>query len=486
MSENVTTKRYAGTFVLNGKQFYGEVVHNKENGKIILALTRNFADLEAFQNSILEDQERDRNSQRTIRYPRISGTLHNGETISLLNCRRFENFFSANNFTHHIKLVADSMIWGEIQKDDPKFSRFSFVVENGLLWFGKTQIVNKIDYKEHTPQVFFQSNSHDQNRTWSGIKIKFSTMLDYTDLYQITRKESCEVVERLKIAILPTKKMKVSEFLEIRDQILAMISFAIKGKLNITWQYFCNSNEYNVYETGTGKDRDYKKYTIVTNERHFRKQKQNPDDFNFCFSDLPYEKDLGQEMKKLLPVFNLYTSFFNYSNMPLEMLFLNVTQALETLHARVYYNKYKDMYNTVVARFGNLDPTSVLHQQLLPCNNGGNIVLSARLNDLFALGSNQLFKEFYVDQPDYAEKIVKTRNYYTHYSKELEHIALRGNDLFDAIQILKWLLEYHVCTSLSVKNTEEKIRYKMYPDERSKKAHDILQAYYDTHSFDET
>ena len=78
------------------------------------------------------------------------------------------------------------------------------------------------------------------------------------------------------------------------------------------------------------------------------------------------------------------------------------------------------------------------------------IILVSRLNDLFIGKYDGLFYEFYGDDPLYAQTIADTRHYYTHYGKSKESKALKGDDLVDAIYILRWLLEYNVCLVLGI------------------------------------
>ena len=57
---------------------------------------------------------------------------------------------------------------------------------------------------------------------------------------------------------------------------------------------------------------------------------------------------------------------------------------------------------------------------------------------------------YYIENDGYAQTIADTRHYYTHYGKSKKAKALKGNDLLEAIYILRVLLEYHVCLSLGI------------------------------------
>ena len=82
--------------------------------------------------------------------------------------------------------------------------------------------------------------------------------------------------------------------------------------------------------------------------------------------------------------------------------------------------------------------------------NCGFIILVSRLNDLLIGKNDGLCCEYYIENEDYAQTIADTRHYYTHYGKSKEPKALKGNDLLEAIYILRVLLEYHICLSLGI------------------------------------
>ena len=82
--------------------------------------------------------------------------------------------------------------------------------------------------------------------------------------------------------------------------------------------------------------------------------------------------------------------------------------------------------------------------------NCGYIILVSRLNDLLIGELNGLFSDFYSSDSTYAQRIADTRHYYTHYGKSKEGKAFKGDDLLDAIYILRLLLEYYICRVLNI------------------------------------
>ena len=148
--------------------------------------------------------------------------------------------------------------------------------------------------------------------------------------------------------------------------------------------------------------------------------------------------------------------------MPPEMVFLNIVQALETFHARFFYEDNKEKYvASVTERFGSLQNYPDI-EKLLLCDtqkdeNCKYIILVSRLNDLLIGKYDGLFQDYYVTDAEFAQTVADTRHYYTHYGKSKEKKALKGDKLIDAIGILSLLLEYNVCLQLGIDN-QSKVR----------------------------
>ena len=110
-------------------------------------------------------------------------------------------------------------------------------------------------------------------------------------------------------------------------------------------------------------------------------------------------------------------------------------------------------------RFGKY-PNFEMYEKLLLCDtqkdeNCHYIILVSRLNDLLIGNESGLFLEYYWENENYAQTIADTRHYYTHYGKSKEAKALKGDELLEAIYILKVLLEYHICLVLGIDNKDK-------------------------------
>jgi hypothetical protein len=428
-------RHWVGEFTIKGKSFQGEIIYYKKSGRILL-------NIEYTTNGIGE-------SYADI--PIINGKLTNGVAITLFDNRCTKNHTRILQYVH-IQFVAKFMIWSKINANNMLFDKLEFKVENGLLWSG----LSRMEEKDLLDIHFLPQEKKEVNLY--GAKIYFFTSLK-NELWTVPRMEECNVVERLTISIESETKQPISYFFNIRDKIIALISFAIKDNINIEEQILYNYDNY--YEMA--KNRRYYPFYLITNENYVNIIKNHISEYNFTLNELNQCQNIETKLDKLTPILNLYLSLFKYENMPIEMIFLNIVQALETFHSRFFYEDKKSEYISYVnERFAQSDNFNVYRELLLSANqvdqNCNYIILLSRINDLLIRGKNDIFKALYWQDKEFAQRIVDTRHYYTHYGKSKENKALKGDELVNCIYVLKLILEYHVCAQLDF-DISQKISY---------------------------
>ena len=322
--------------------------------------------------------------------------------------------------------------------------------------------------------VKFKGNENKNKYHWFGAKITFSTSLK-CELFDLPHKEESTVVERLIVSIEADEKQDTSYFTAIRNKVISLISFAIKDNVNVDEQYLYDYDDsYRI-----GEHTEYYKHYLYTSEHRLSIHNNSRWEYNFTLAQLLPEKDIKKELTLLEPILNLYLSLFKYTDMPPEMVFLNVVQALETFHARFFYDDSKDKYvASVIDRFGSSQNYSDI-EKLLLCDtqkdeNCKYIILVSRLNDLLIGKYDGLFSEYYAVDSGFAQTVADTRHYYTHYGKSKEKKALKGDKLIDAIGILALLLEYNVCLQLGIDN-QAKVRERLSSIASWKKFHSCYQ-----------
>ena len=426
MWENIDVDRHLlGEFQLDDECLQGEIIYNKESGLIWLKIER-------------ETHVTMGKSYGSI--PLITGKLNSGAHVTLYHNKCIKNH--TKNFAYQ-KLIfqSDYMIFGNTQGT---YNRLTCVLENGLQWSKLSQV----DTSDFQTVKFKGIDEHIYH--WFHAKIKFYTTLT-NELFRFPRKEVSRVIERLTVEIESEEKQDISFFVQVRDKVISLISFAIKDNINIEKQYLSDFDDYYML----GEHTEYSKKDFYSSEPYYHISNIDLFDYNFTLQDLSDSEDVQDALVKLEPVFNLYLSLFRYQHMPPEMVFLNIVQALETFHSRFFYdNKKKKYVESVYQRFGECPQFDQISKLLLSetqmDENCGYIILVSRLNDLFIGKFNGLFLDFYMSDSTYAQLIADTRHYYTHYGKSKEDKAFKGDDLLDAIYVLRLLLEYYICQVLKI------------------------------------
>ena len=429
MWENIEIDRhYTGVFNIFDDQISGELIYNKKNGVILLNLIQEVASGSFLGKSYGSP-------------PIITGKLNSGAIVTLFNNRCTNNHTQAFG-SQQLNFISERMIISKAENINSKYNKMVCVLKNAYQWssfsaFEKTE--KGIKAKEISEKKIYN---------WFGAKITFSSYLN-DPLYVPPQEEETKIIQRLVVTIETEEKQALKSFISTRNKILSLISFAIKNNVNIEEQYLCDYDDFYLI---ADKYKEYYKHHLYTSEPTLDILKTRSWDYNFWLKDLPEEKDFNTELEKLEPVFGLYLSLFKYQDMPTEMVFLNIVQALETFHSRFFYNNKKDKYiKSVEARFGDSERyKKLLLSDTQMDENCGYIILVSRLNDLLIGRNDGLFCEYYIEDDEYAQTIADTRHYYTHYGKSKETKALKDDDLLEAIYILRVLLEFHICLVLGI------------------------------------
>ncbi len=431
MNQTVETPiHWLGEFQVDQDVIQGEIIYNKQDGKIFLQIIKK-ADLSKRPHSKIFH---------------IAGVFNTGTKVVLYHNTLIKDYIREFIYEEIVYRV-DYLVCGEPRE---KFHRLICTIKNGLLWSGISQVnvpeIGNIQFDQSKCEIYH----------WFEAKITFYTQLK-TDFYRIPRKEESITVERLSFEIESDEEQNVEYFINIRDKILSLISFGIKDNVNIEQQWLKNF---------TGLDTEqqcYNRNQLISSEPAISILNISDCDYNFTLNQIPKNKNTQEKLDKLVPVFNLYSSLFKYSNMPIEMVFLNIVQAIETFHARFFYDDNKKIYmEAIERRFPENDANKLQREMLLSdtqVNKSSNIILASRINDLLVSAKNDLFSKWWKNNPQYTQKIVDTRHYYTHYGKNKEKKALRGDELLQAIYWMRLLLEYHVCSILEIDIEENIHRY---------------------------
>lgn len=438
MQDNNIDRHFAGTFNIGEEEITGELIYNKESGVTLLNLVKQLSDTplgKSYGNLDI-----------------ITGVLNSGTIVTLFHNRCTQNQTKLFQ-TQQLIYVAEYSIWSKRNATNVKYNKLECVLENALDWSG----LSAVDTSDLSV-IKFKVN--DNVYHWFDSTITFFTSLN-CELFGFPHKEESKVVERLVVSIEADEKQDTSYFTAIRNKVISLISFAIKDNVNVNEQYLYDYDDsYQI-----GEHTEYYKHYLYTSERRLSIYNNSRWEYNFTLAQLLPEKDIKKELTLLEPIFNLYLSLFKYTDMPPEMVFLNIVQALETFHSRFFYDDSTDNYvASVIERFGSWQNYPDM-EKLLLCDtqkdeNCKYIILVSRLNDLLIGKYDGLFWDYYVTDAGFAQTVADTRHYYTHHGKSKEKKALRSDKLIDTIGILALLLEYNVCLQLGIDN-QAKVRERL-------------------------
>ncbi len=439
MSEyNNDENRYVGKFTILDEGIDGEIIHNKKTGIIILNLAKQL-DEKTFMGKSYANM------------PIISGKINSGAIVTLFNNKCINNHTNAGQM-QRICFKSDYLIWSSKVEKNARYNELVCILKNAFAW---TQLSV---FETTDTGIKVKENADEREFSWFGVKVKFSVFSNETFWGPFDSEEKT-IVQRVSLTIASEQKRTIGELISIRDNILAMISFAVKNNINVEGEYFLDYDDsYLIAE----KIKQYHKHHLLSSKRELEIYDSKVWDYNFTLNQIPSDKDINKELEKLVPIFNLYLSLFKYRDMPLEMVFLNIVQALETFHSRFFYqDKKKNYVESVMERFSGSVNFDQLKKKLLSDTqmdeNCSYIILVSRLNDLLIGNYNTIFYNYWGCEEDYGQIIADTRHYYTHYGSSKEKKALKGDNLEEAIFVLRSLLEYHICLILGI-DIEKKVR----------------------------
>ena len=442
MSKDSKNKnRYIGTFTILKEEIDGEIIHNKETGVILLNLAKQLN-----ENTFMGKSY----ANITV----ISGRINTGAIVTLFNNKCINNHTQVGQ-TQRICFISDYLVWSRESQKDTQYNELVCTLSNAFVWSQLSV------FETNDTGIKLREELDEREFNWFGVKVNFSVFSNENFWLPFDSEEKT-IVQRVRLSIASDEKQTIEEFILNRDKILAMISFAIKNNINVDEEYLLDYED--AYLIGD-KIKEYHKHYLLSAQRKLEIYESNLWDYNFTLNQLPSDKDINKDLKKLVPIFNLYLSLFKYRDMPMEMVFLNIVQALETFHSRFFYGDKKEKYvESVMERFSESVSFEKFKRKLLSDTqmdkNCNYIILVSRLNDLLIGNYNTLFYEYWEREDDYAQIIADTRHYYTHYSSAKEKKSLKGDSLKDAIFVLSRLLEYHICLVLEI-DIKEKVRQKL-------------------------
>lgn len=177
--------------------------------------------------------------------------------------------------------------------------------------------------------------------------------------------------------------------------------------------------------------------------------------------------------EKIEPALNLFFTVFFDRSMYIDVRFLLLAQAVEVLHRLLFSGSYVDegKYQEILTPIKVAIPDSAgpkLRSRLIDLLSFGNqFSLRKRIKDL-TNRFDSLSKNKIIDiNSALINKIVDSRNYYTHYDPSLESKAARGIELYDLNQQIILILTVIIFEILGANIDDVKKQLQNHPQFRS-------------------
>lgn len=405
--------------------------------------------------------------------PYICGTLFSGARVLLYDCSTGMEQNYVMSFTRQI-IYAKYAFWGlSIDSlDDMKFSAAIINFEDVIAWSGLCKY--EWNYCENESSSLSWIHKDSIEVKWNeNLKLTFSPQQGKIggDMF---KKEIC-VYQHILFEFSYTRLTDWNAIMEDVLCIQYLIGLGVNHYVEIDKIKYIHPSIFHELPRENGaseKIAQPAELSIGTGKIEARKE-SHVYEYLFTLEELVHAGALQKwrdNYAALKPVLDLYfTAFSNNIGTP-EMLFLNITQALETFHARFVTDDaktYPDRVNKLLSSFcansGNSEKWKTFLIDDLQRKSKNRILLRTRLVDLAFADGKLPFWPTNTLPVSYIQRVVDSRNYYTHYSTEKHDLAFTRGELRWVNGQLLALMEYHLLVFLGFetdqvrKKTVEKI-----------------------------
>ena len=434
---NMDLQRLGGKWRIIGEDIWhdGELLWNSKNESSLLSLflpwhEKNqvdiFVDIIAIEGVLI-------NGEKVVLYACQSGMpSHSSDGAKTLPISVKYIFWDlcVNNVD---ELIFDSVIvdFGDII-DWTEMCYFEYDVEkDSISW--KNQSDKKLETKEFIIDVYSNQSAFRTSMT------NMQHTLAQKVLFKFTAKEN--------------KTLEC--YMEEIDCFMNLISLGIQQNVGINELQYLHRNNKNAHFADKiipKKISHDKKRVEIKNTMKW----QYLFDFLELFNDEKIFENWFAKYKKLKPVIDLCTSGYKYTDIPAEMLFLNMTQALETYHSRSFGNsksKYcayiDNMINDIYIDNKNKKLMKLAEHwksYLMPPADKDitNIPLKTRLRRLMFVDFNNFFYTPSGNPGSFIDRVVINRNYFTHYDPSKEKDVFSKQELHEAIYVLFDVVRFYI------------------------------------------
>lgn len=426
----MNTFEHVGTFKLKEELLKGTLRYSKENNNILLKIEKPFS-IEFFNK-----RKKDYNIT-------ICGELENGLRVTLIDCEQLNSGMSFQRTYTYYK--CKYLICG-VKYSAVKPRSLYCTIENGLDWsdlrglkykFPIENAVHEIEFKEKTKQI-----------SYKGYEITFSNQYN-TSLFSTPISENNTFTERLAIDIKSEIDQPFTNFVEILEDILNLITFCSDNNVN-TLSYFIGFGQF---YNDDNKNKEIR-YQMVDCKERFPVYNSYINTYEFGLNQLQ-DNILNKYLDSysiLKPIIELYNLIVKYPYEPMFVQFINSIQALESFHSLIYYgsnkSQLKKFKKEIKLRFGENEPFFTKYLIDDTQTDQYYLTLPTRIKDCFSRLPKQVFD--YFTDGKICDKLCATRNYYTHYNRNKKDMIYKDFALQQATKLILYVLRYLIFSYLGL------------------------------------
>ena len=432
--------RTSGTWNIAGQRgiYQGELDINRMEGAIRLTVTVPEGQLEG----VVEGR----------RISMIQGDLMSGWSVTLSDSevRRIQE----QRFDEvRVDIFSKIAILGDHfdTLEELKFKNFRFRLSNAVDWADLCKFTQEVE-KESEGRIPFTWCHRKQIRIEanSNLEVAITPVLDESQIDYFARDISLK--QDVDIDFYYKKDISLEKCLEDVKAIKYLISLAIKQDVWIEQMYY-------LHPAGENEGRPASRGEVILARRQGVEESINRYDPFFFLTSLKKENlyQWFDKFEKLKPIMDLYLATIKNVEMPIEIQFLSIVQALEVYHARFVTNERVEYRDRVRALFETLsDQTRPIFEAAFmdkEIKRANRILLKSRLNDLMYLQRGKMDFYNFCDEKypfDFVDMVVNTRHYLTHYGDERKGSAVHGAKLRITCDILLLVLAYHLLKELGM------------------------------------
>jgi len=392
---------------------------------------------------------------------RIIGHVEKDGFVTLENCfytQKNSSFFGGISKS---KVCVNKVLSGvSYEKDEVvTFNTLSFYVDCMDEWLGISGIKVYQDYKNKTTSISYTAPDTIIYYLDNEIELSicFASIFD-TNIGEVT------ISQKAYFKLKSDSLKPLIDFISLANKIIDFMSFAIDDTVSLK-NVFATSSEIQ-REISVGKFvpidikifyssvRYVEKISIKTSNRMLFNYEIIKTNAQSVFNNWINAYEL------ISPALNLYFSTKIGAQKYLDGKFLSLIQGLETYHRRISSEQLMDSddFNKLVEVILKNCPEENKEWLDGRLRYGNEINLAKRIKSIIEPFKNFLGND--KKRKNLIRKIVDTRNYFTHYNKDLENKATNGKELLQLCQTMEVIYQLHFFkiigfTDIEIKNIVE-------------------------------